>query len=164
MMNQQAHQYFAPNPSCPPLRWYGQNTPRAQGRLVAVAMLADGQLSPPELREISAETMVASTGLDRGQFLQVLFELCEDIESRLKPNGRALLDDDVVDQLLTEVSNPIIQHSTLQAIRAATVCDGSVDPDESRYLHRAIETWKAKGYRGTTTGVARYVCFQPWEG
>jgi hypothetical protein len=53
MMNQQARQYLAQSPSHLPLRWYGPNSPRARGRLVAVAMLADGQLNPAELHEIA---------------------------------------------------------------------------------------------------------------
>ena len=164
MMNLQARQYFAHSPSCPPLRGYGPNSPRARGRLVAAAMLADGQLTPAELREISAGAMATTVGLEREQFMQVLFDLCEDIENTLKQNGQALLDKEVVDQLLSDVSSPAIRRSTLNAIRLAVSCDDSIGTDEAKFLRRATEAWDSPECSPKAVVASRYVCLQPWEG
>lgn len=164
MMNLQARQYFAHSSSCPPLRGYGPNSPRARGRLVAAAMLADGQLTPAELREISSGAMAATVGLENGQFMQVLFELCEDIENTLKLNGRSLLDKEVVDQLLSEVSTPSVRRSTLNAIRLAVSCDDSIGTDEAKFLRRATEAWDSPEYSQKAVIASRYVCLRPWEG
>lgn len=164
MMNLQARQYFAHSPSCPPLREYGPNSPRARGRLVAAAMLADGQLTPAELREISAGAMATTVGLEREQFMQVLFDLCEDIENILKKNGQTLLDKEVVDQLLADVSSPTVRHSTLNAIRLAVSCDDSIGTHEAKLLRRATEAWDSPGCSPKAGVASRYVCLQPWEG
>lgn len=164
MMNLQARQYFAHSPSHPPLRWYGPNSPRARGRLVAAAMLADGQLTPAELREISAGAMATTLGLERGQFIQVLLDLCEDIENKLKPNGRALLDKEIVDQLLSEVSSPSVRRSTLHAIRLAISCDESIGTDEAKFLRRATEAWDSPECSHKAVVTSHYVCLRPWEG
>jgi hypothetical protein len=164
MMNQQARQYLAQSPSHLPLRWYGPNSPRARGRLVAVAMLADGQLNPAELHEIAEGVVATTVGLDRRQFIQVLFDLCEDIEKKLKPNGRELLDKDILDQLLSEVSNPYIRHSTLNAINLAVSCDEKICSDEAKFLSRATEAWGLPAYTQTEVFASTYVWLRPWEG
>lgn len=164
MMNLQARQYFAHSPSYPPLRGYGPNSPRARGRLVAAAMLADGQLTPAELREISAGAMATTVGLEREQFMQVLFDLCEDIENTLKPNGQTLLDKAVVDQLLSDVSNPAVRRSTLNAIRLAVSCDESIGSDEAKFLRRATKAWDSAECSQKVVIASHYVCLRPWEG
>ena len=113
----------------------------ARGRLVAVAMLADGQLSTAEMSEIAAGAAVRMIGLERGQFMEVLFDLCEDIEKQLKPNGRTLLDQRIVDQVLSEISDPSIQRSTQNAMSAVIACDGNIHPAEADFLGCAAETW-----------------------
>ena len=145
MMSMQARHYYATTPSYLPLRWYGPNTPQARGRLVAAAMLADGQFNPSEIREIADGSIATTIGLEREQFIQIVFELCEDIEKKLKPNGKQLLDRAVLEQLFGELSHPVTQRSTLNAIHAAIACDGTVSPNEATFLHAAAAAWRADG-------------------
>ena len=164
MMSLQARQYFAHSPSSPPLRWYGPNSPRARGRLVAVAMLADGQLTPTEMSHIAVGAMATTVGLERGQFIQVLFDLCEDIENKLKPDGRALLDEEIVDQLLSEVSNPTVRRSTLHAIRLAVTREDTIGMAEEDFLRRATEAWDLQECSQKGVVASQYPCLRPWEG
>lgn len=145
MMSMQARQYYATTPAYLPLRWYGPNTPQARGRLVAAAMLADGQFNPAEMREIADGSIATTVGLERDQFLQIVFELCHDIEKKLKPSGKQLLDRAVLEQLFGELSHPVTQRSTLNAIHAAIACDGTVSPNEAAFLQAAAAAWRADG-------------------
>ncbi len=147
MMSMQARRYFATTPAYLPLRWYGPNSPQARGRMVAAAMLADGQFNPAEMREIADGSIATTLGLERDQFIQIVFDLCEDIEKRLKPSGKQLQDREVLDQLFGELSHPVVQRTTLNAIHAAIACDGNVSPAEAGFLHAAAAAWRADGHR-----------------
>ncbi len=142
MMSLQARQYFDPKRPCLPLRTYGSNSPHARGRLVAAAMLADGQFSPAEMQEIAEGSIATPLGLERDEFIQVVFELCEDIEQKLKPLGKDLHDREVLEQLFGELSHPATQRNTLSAIRTAITRDGRVSPGEAVFLKSAASAWR----------------------
>lgn len=164
MMSLQARQYLAQSSSYSPLRWYGPNSPRARGRLVAVAMLADGQLTTAEMREISAGAAARMIGLERVQFMEVLFDLCEDIEKQLLPNGRTLLDQRIVDQFLSEISDPSIQRSTLNALRAVVACDGDIHPAEADFFGCAAEAWGSAESKRKVGMASYYARWRSCEG
>jgi hypothetical protein len=142
MMSMQARRYYATTPSYLYLRWYGPNSPQARGRLVATAMLADGHFNPAEMREIADGSVSTTIGLEREEFLRLVLDLCEDIEKRLKPKGKALLDTPVLDQMFSDVSHPVVQRTTLNAMRAAIACDGNVSPSEAELLAKAFAAWR----------------------
>ena len=63
------------------MRSYPHNSPQAAARIVALTMLADGNLSHDEFMALEHQQMAAQFGLLPSELMEVLYDCCEDLQS-----------------------------------------------------------------------------------
>ena len=61
------------------MRTYATNSPAAIGRLIAMAILADGRLDNREVDWIKHNDTASLLGVDRDTLIQVLLDCCRDV-------------------------------------------------------------------------------------
>jgi uncharacterized tellurite resistance protein B-like protein len=125
------------------LRDYPTDSPMAQARLVALAMLADGRIDPKEIDALS-ETGLARLGLTQREFFQVLYDLCADLSRSPARSGSVCLSPEVQEILLNDIADPQARHQTLSMIFDVISSDGRLSEEELKLLRNAIETWQLR--------------------
>lgn len=125
------------------MRSYPRNSPQAAGRIVALAMLADGHLAPVELEALERQTAFEKLGLDRPELHDVIHGLCEDLlwSSNLTWSDVAHADSGTLAAVMSEVDDRELQFAILQCCVAVVEADGHVAPGESIALTSAVEHW-----------------------
>jgi uncharacterized tellurite resistance protein B-like protein len=129
------------------MRHYPRNSPEAAASLLALSLLADGDVSAAEMRRLSELDVNGRLGLPAGGFESVIQTLCEDLMACADGsglNGLAWhqLDQHTLCSLLDEVSDTGLQLIVLQLCGAAIDADAHVADDERRVLQRLADHWK----------------------
>ena len=125
------------------MRPYPRNSPQAAARIVALTLLADGQLQRAELRSLEALRCHDRLGLSREQLDAVLHDLCTD----LLDDARSARDDDcritpaLIELLLADVDERALQRRVLALCAGVARADGQLHEAESIVLGLAIEQW-----------------------
>jgi len=126
------------------MRPYPRNSPRAAARIVALTLLADGQLQRSELASLHALHAHERLGLRRAELHTVVHDFCSD----LLDDARASRDDDchitpaLIELLLDDIDDPRLQRSVLALCAGVARADGRLDDGESIVLDAAIERWR----------------------
>lgn len=124
------------------MRSYPRNSPEAAARLVALALLADGDLSRIELQTVEALQVHQRLGMDRDTLREVLHDFCEDLLSTHRPWGSSCrIDPQTLDSLLAEIDEPALRRLVLQLCVAIVEADRHVAEGESMVLVAAVEQW-----------------------
>jgi uncharacterized tellurite resistance protein B-like protein len=125
------------------MRSYPANSPHAAARILALALLADGHLSQSELGELDRLRAGEQLGLTRGELLQVLHTLCEDLLAGGLSQGAgwSQLDERTLAQLLAEVDDPALRLRVLQLCVQLVQADDHVAEGEEWVLWSAVEQW-----------------------
>lgn len=125
------------------MRSYSRNSPHAAGRIVALAILADGHLAPVELEALEREAAFARLGLGRPALHDVIHGLCEDLlwSATLTWSDVAHADPGTLAAVMSEVDDRDLQLAILQCCVAVVEADGHVAPGESIALTSAVEYW-----------------------
>ena len=119
-----------------------KNSPEAVGRIIALAMLADGRLANAELEAPDRHNIPAIAGLSRDAFIQIIIDHCREL---LEPGdgGRVrLLEPARVAPMLALVDDPAKQLLTCRAIVVLSKADGKFSRAEQVLLRHLLETWK----------------------
>jgi uncharacterized tellurite resistance protein B-like protein len=148
------------------MRQYPRNSPEAAGRLLALALMADGQVSPVELSRL--EDLMAHTrlGLRRPVWLHVLHDFCAELASLRRRsqaaagagNGTAAGDlatellRSLLSQFLAEVDDPRLRETVLTLCLEAIDADRVVTHGESEVIEAVFSRWGLPDR--TTTPVA----------
>ena len=125
------------------MRPYPRNSPQAAARIVALTLLADGQLQRAELSSLEALDGAARLGLRRYELHAVVHDFCAD----LVDDARAARDDDcritpaLIELLLSDIDDPSLQRKVLALCAGVARADGRLDDGESIVLDAAIEQW-----------------------
>jgi uncharacterized tellurite resistance protein B-like protein len=125
------------------MRTYPRNSPRAAGRIVALAMVADGHLSKTEIDTLEQVGAYQQLGLDRETLHEVLQGFCEDL-LQAGPSHWAdatQIDARTLNQLLAEVDDPALRSVVLRLCIAVIEGDGHIAGGESIVLASAVEQW-----------------------
>ncbi|WP_137938714.1 hypothetical protein [Chitinivorax sp. B] len=86
---------------------FPQNSPEAMARILAMLMIADGNMDDRELELLEKLKLYDVLGLSRKQFIEVLHQYCEELEQSADPDGTIHLVDRVrIDELLDAVDEP----------------------------------------------------------
>ena len=125
------------------MRSYPRNSAEAATRIVALAMLADGHLSPEELDAFERRAAGASAAGDRATLEQVLAALCEDLmfDRHLAWNEACQVDERTLDVLMAEVDDPELRRQVVQLCAAVVEADDQISDGESLVLVSAVEQW-----------------------
>jgi uncharacterized tellurite resistance protein B-like protein len=125
------------------MRTYSNNSPQAAARIVALAMLADGEVSKPELDLLDRLGAHEQLGL-QAEALHAVVQACR--EDMLLPAHLTWADAGQVDprtlaELMAEIDDPELRRKVLRLCVAVVEADGQVAEGESVVLVAAVEHW-----------------------
>lgn len=125
------------------MRSYPRNSPEAAGRIVSLALLADGHYGTAELQALDRLDLHGSLGLDRERLAAVLHGLCEDLlaATPLAWSDVCRVDPDMLAGVLAEIDDPALRLRLVDLCRELIEADGHISEGESILLTTAVEQW-----------------------
>jgi hypothetical protein len=125
------------------MRSYSINSPEAAARIVALTMMADGNLLREELVVLDKLRAPEQLGLSEEQMDEVLNVFCQDLKSatRLSWADACHVDARTLAELMAEVDDPALRLRVLQICRALVEADAQVAEGESLVLSAMVEYW-----------------------
>ena len=111
---------------------------------MALAMLADGDLTRLELDALDDIDAHQQLGLQREQMHQVVHTFCDDLLSsvQLSWTDACRIDDDTLGALMAEVTDPRLRTKVLSLCVAVIHADDHVADGESIVLGAAVRHWQ----------------------
>jgi uncharacterized tellurite resistance protein B-like protein len=125
------------------MRSYPINSPHAAGRILALALISDGNLVPDELETMCRSRILQYVNLDELEFRQVLQDLCNDLMATSR-HGIAKLEPSFIDSLLQEIEDGELRRKLLQAMWRIADADDWLSHGEAVLLSRATVAWTAE--------------------
>ena len=125
------------------MRPYLHNSPCAAARIVALTLLADGQLQRSELSALETLHAHERLGLRRYELHAVLHDFCTDLIEDAKASGddNCRITPALIELLLSDIDEPRLQRQVLALFAGVARADGQLDDGESVVLGTAIEQW-----------------------
>jgi tellurite resistance protein len=125
------------------MRSYPLDSPEAAARIVALTMIADGDVNPRETEILQRLDMPARLGIKPHALHGVLQELCEDLLAGNGPRWSECcsVDTMAINRLLSEVEDPALREQVLTLCVAVAEADDRVSDEESLVLTHAVEQW-----------------------
>lgn len=125
------------------MRTYPTNSPRAAARIVALTVVADGDIGTTELELLERMGVHEQLGLDRNEFHAVLDKLCEDLLSseQLQWADACPVDDRTLAGLMGEIEDPALRRKLLCLCIEIAEADTQVTDGEAIVLTAAVEHW-----------------------
>ncbi len=122
---------------------YRRNSPEAAARIVALTLVADGNVCRSEIEAMGQLGIETELGLRAGAFPTVVRALCEDLQLLAygNPWGDALIGTETLGSLLADVTEPELQRKVLSLASAAVHADRHVSEAETRVLQEASRRW-----------------------
>ena len=129
------------------MRTYPRNSPQAAGRIVALALLADGHLSKAELDVLERLDLHEQIGLDRAQWHDVLHTFCEDLLTAMHLcwGDTCRIDPALMKSLMAEVDDPDLRAKVMHLAATVVEADEHVSEGESIVLLAILEHWHMGG-------------------
>jgi uncharacterized tellurite resistance protein B-like protein len=125
------------------MRSYPRNSPQAAARIVALAMLADGNLSPAELDALVESDAEALLGLKPGEWHDVVDAFCEDLmSSQHRTLSRTCkIDPDTLRALMSEIDDDVLRRNVLDLCVSVIDADAEIVEAEMIVLSAAARDW-----------------------
>lgn len=125
------------------MRKYPQNSPQAAARIVALTLVADGDVGPAELALLDELAVHQQLGLERDALHAVIDTFCEDLLSSKQLNWADVcpVDEYTLADLLGEVDDPALRRKVLDLCVLLAEVDHHVAPAESIVLSAAVVHW-----------------------
>jgi uncharacterized tellurite resistance protein B-like protein len=125
------------------MRRYPTNSPQAAARIVALTVLADGDISSAEFELLALPEVHAQLGLDRDALATVLHDAYDDLEpsARLNLPNTCPVDEFTLRDIVGEIDDPELQQRLLRLCVDIAHSDGTVDIAESIIISSAMEQW-----------------------
>ena len=126
------------------MRTSPSNSPEAAARIVALAMLADGNVCHREMQALDALHASERLQLTPQQLRAVLRGLSEDLLASAYPQwgSTCQMDGHALGTLLDEVSDPALRATTLALCRQLVQADGHYSPAEEDLMARLAQHWQ----------------------
>jgi hypothetical protein len=122
-------------------RNYDRNALRAQRRLVALCLLADGRMHPSEVDLLCGPKAPERLFASETQFMQTLAEFCAEVRRMPVCGDHYAVSPEYVERLLVDVSDPAQRRATLNLMFDVIRSDGRLDHHEAALLWRALDAW-----------------------
>ncbi|MBT9551253.1 MAG: TerB family tellurite resistance protein [Hydrogenophaga sp.] len=126
------------------MRSYPTDSPEAAARLLAMALVADGQYSMNEIKTIDRLHASQRLGMAPEAIKAVIDGFCEDL--LLVAGGRwagsAGMDEATRERLLAEVQDPALQETVWHLCEAVALSDGHLADGEVELLDRMAIAWR----------------------
>ncbi|MDP4302374.1 TerB family tellurite resistance protein [Leptothrix discophora] len=125
------------------MRAYPTNSPEAAARIVCLAMLADGDLTRPEIDVLEAVDLGQRLKLAPPDFYRVLEHLLDDLS--VGQPGTDLdaitIDDLTIARLMSDVDDPALRRSVIELCRDVIESDAWISDGEALLLNAAVSHW-----------------------
>jgi len=123
------------------MRSYATNSPAAIGRLIAMAILADGRLDNREVDWIKNNDTASLLGVDRDTLIQVLLDCCRDVITEAEQERVFLLEEHRLARLADDLTDKALQKVALSAMILIAKADGDVSEGEQTLLRFLMSRW-----------------------
>ena len=121
---------------------YPTNSPEAAARVLAMAMLADGQYSMTEIRALDRQQAPARLGLTPEAFKAVVDGFCQDLLLAHEGRWTGEVDPATRQQLMDEITDRGLQDLILQQCEGLMLSDGHLADGEVALLDALGSTWR----------------------
>lgn len=122
-------------------RSYPRNSPQAAARILAAALLANGDIKAAEWQRLVDTNAVERLGLQGLQWHGVVDDLCQDLLSGACTGRECLIDAGTLAAWLDEVDDSRQRALVIELCTPVIEADGEVHPGESLVLRAALEHW-----------------------
>ncbi len=125
------------------MRRYPANSPQAAARIVALTVVADGDIADAEIEWLERLAVHAQLGLAQHELHALLDAFCEDLLSsgQLKWADACPVDESTLADLMGEIQDPALRLKLLRLCIALARADAHVAEGESIVLVAAVEHW-----------------------
>ena len=125
------------------MRQYPANSPSAAARIIALTVVADGDISQPEVDLLERLGVHLQLGLERHALHEVFDAFCEDLLSsqQLRYADICPVDEKTLAALMAEISEPALRMQLLRLCVALAESDDRVAEGEQIVLEAAIKYW-----------------------
>lgn len=125
------------------MRIYPTNSPQAAARIVALTVVADGDIGAAEIEWLDRLAVHEQLGLARPELHALLDTFCEDLLSsdQLKWSDVCPVDERTLADLMGEIQDPALRLSLLRLCVELAEADSHVAEGESIVLVAAVEHW-----------------------
>ena len=125
------------------MRNYSTDSPQAAARIVALTVVADGEVDKTELDLLDRLGVDAQLGLERGALQDVLDTFCEDLLSsrQLEMAGACPVDDATLAKIMGDIQSPVLRKQLLRLCIEIAESDAHVAQGEAIVLNAAVEHW-----------------------
>lgn len=125
------------------MRSYPVNSPQAAARILALTVVADGDIGDAEIRWLDRLAVHEQLGLARHELHALLDIFCEDLLSsgQLKWADVCPVDERTLAHLMGEIQDPALRLKLLRLCVELAEVDAQVDEGESIMLIAAVEHW-----------------------
>ena len=125
------------------MRSYPANSPQAAARIIALTVVADGDIGEAEIEWLDRLVVHEQLGLARHELHALLDIFCEDLLSsdQLKWADACPVDERTLADLMGEIQDPALRLKLLRLCVELAEVDAHVDDGESSVLVAAVEHW-----------------------
>ncbi|MDO9234455.1 MAG: TerB family tellurite resistance protein [Aquabacterium sp.] len=125
------------------MRAYPVNSPQAAARIVALTVVADGNIGLTEINLLDKLAVHEQLGLPRHEFQALLDTFCEDFLASGQVKGADVcpVDERTLADLMGEIQDRGLRLKLLRLCVALAECDAHVAEGESIVLVAAVEHW-----------------------
>ena len=125
------------------MRSYPANSPQAAGRIIALTVVADGDIGGTEIAWLDRLVVHEQLDLARHEFHALLDTFCEDLLSsgQLQWADACPVDERTLAELMGEIQDPALRLKLLRLCVELAEVDARVDEGESMVLVAAVEHW-----------------------
>lgn len=125
------------------MRRYPVNSPQAAARIVALTLVADGDIGDAEIELLDRLAVHQQLGLQRAELHALLDSFCEDLLSsgQLHWADVCPVDELTLANLIGEIQDPAVRLKVLRLCVQLAAVDDRVDEGESIVLAAAVEQW-----------------------
>ncbi len=121
---------------------YPRNSPQAAGRILALALISNGQLQPSELEALADVDANGQLALTDEEWHDVVHELCVDLLSTTTRGIQCVIDARRIEAMLDQIDDVALQRRVLRLCMAVIHADGKIDDGESAVLLAAVDRWE----------------------
>lgn len=118
------------------------NSPEAAARVLAMAMLADGQYSMTEIRALDRERAPTRLGLSAEAFKNVVDTFCQDLLLASGGQWTGEVDPATRQQIMNEITDRSLQDLILQQCEVLMLADGHLADGEVALLDALGASWR----------------------
>jgi uncharacterized protein YecA (UPF0149 family) len=125
------------------MRSYPRNSPQAAARIVALTVVADGDIGQAELDLLERLDVDAQLGLTRHELLDVMDAFCEELLAgqQLKWADVCPVDERTLAELMADIDEPELRMRLLRLCIELAESDDLVAEGEQIVLTAAVEHW-----------------------